>query len=248
MKKQKLFLILLLFIFSAINCFSQESGIIYYDEIHNWSKKRENCKYLPKSQRENSSYVWGQSEYTQKATLKFNKSATLFENIEDEAENREWSRRKTDFYIYRDLEKNEMLDIKTVLDKDYAIVDSIHCLNWKIRNDMKEIAGHICMNAYYYDTLRDKEIIAWFALDMPISIGPDGYCGLPGAILELNMNKGSLVYTATSIIPSENLKIEKPTYKKNRKEINFAELSVIEEKAILEAIKMKRPYFWQLSY
>ncbi|MDR1346779.1 MAG: GLPGLI family protein [Bacteroidales bacterium] len=234
---------------SSCGVFAQSSGVINYDVIHNWTKKIANCKHIPKTDSERLTYVWGESDWTVKSTLKFNSNQTLFEYLPNEDEYLKWSSRKEDFYIYRDLENNRMLDIVKILGKEYAIEDSIHCINWKIRNGMKEIAGHICMNAYYYDSLREKGIIAWFALDMTGSIGPDGYCGLPGIILELDMNNGSVIYTATSIIPAtDEIPIAKPVIKKKRKIATFAEYQAIEKKAILESNKQQRPYFWTVNY
>jgi GLPGLI family protein len=228
---------------------AQNSGIINYDITHNWIKKMANSKYISKSNSERAAYVWGEEEWTSKATLKFTDKQTLFEYLPDDDEERNWSSREEEYYIYRDLENNRMLDIVETLGKQYAIEDSMHCLNWKIGNGMKEIAGHICVSAYCYDSLREKEIVAWFALDMPGSMGPEGYCGLPGVILELNMNNGSVVYTATSIIPStEEVPIAKPIIKKRRKIVTFAEYQAIEEKVILNCRKEEAPYFWMLSY
>jgi len=136
-----------------------------------------------------------------------------------------------------------------VLDKDYVITDTIECQNWKILNDMKEVAGHICMNASYYDTIRKKEVLAWFALDLPISLGPNKYCGLPGMILEIFEANGAVVYTATHILLSEEkIEIKKPSIKKNRKAINFNEYNQIVIRYINESKKMQRPYFWGISF
>lgn len=242
----KKFFCLILFFFVFATSFSQNSGKINYTVTSNWSKMMENCNYLSQSERQQSSYVWGTHEWSYKSTLKFNPNVTLYELIPNE--NNGWSSRQEDFYMYRNLENSEMLDIRKSLGSEYVIIDSLQCLTWKIRNDMKEIVGHICMNAYFYDTLRNKEIVAWFALDMPYPIGPYGYCGLPGVILELDMNNGAQIITATSIIPDENIIIEKPIYKKKSKIIKFSDYQEIEKKAILDAVKMRRPYFWSISY
>jgi len=240
----------LIAILKFVDCnYAQNSGVINYNITYNWIKQMANSKYVSKNSSERMAYVWGESEWTVKAILKFNSKQTLFEYLPDDANERHWSSREKEYHIYRDLENNSMLNVLEIMDKEYAIEDSIHCLNWKIRNGMKEIANHICMSAYYYDSLREKEIEAWFALDMPITIGPEDYCGLPGVILELNMNNGSVVYTATSIIPSaEELPIEKPTIKKRRKIITFEEYQTIEKKIILNCRKEEKPYFWSLKY
>ena len=206
------------------------------------------CEFLSKAEKERAAYVWGGREYVQKAELKFNPDQYRFEYQEEEGETGyKW--RKEDYIIYRDRDKGETFDVITLLEKPVVLQDSLECQNWKIKSDMKEIAGRICMNASYYDTLRGKEVIAWFALDLPIPIGPERYCGLPGMILEVNEANGAVVYTATSILLSnEKIEIEKPVIKKNRKIINKQEYNKRELDYINESKKLQRPYFYGLEF
>ena len=224
-------------------CVAQENGVVTYTVTHDWIKKMLSCDYISKTERERSAYIWGgDNQQEEKAELKFNATESRYEKKPDE--DTRW-RQDEDYFIYRDREKNETLEIITVLNKDYALQDSIICQNWKIKNDMKEIAGHICMNAFCYDSLKGKEVVAWFALDLPIPAGPNRYCGLPGMILEINEANGALVYTATSILFSEEkMEIKKPEVKKKRKIIDNQEYNNILRKYIDESKKMQRPYFW----
>ena len=48
-------------------------------------------------------------------------------------------------------------------------------------------------------------VVAWYALDIPVSAGPETG-GLPGLILELDINKGSIVFKAVEI--SEKIKLQ----------------------------------------
>ena len=185
-------LLALILLLTTTCALSQESGIITYTVSHNWTKKIESSKTMSKAERERMAYVWGDNrEYTVKAELKFNPNEYRFEYKENEEYSR-W-RKGDDYIIYRDLEKNETFDVLTLLNKQYVIQDSINFPNWKIKNDMKEVAGRICMNASYYDPIKDKDVIAWFALDLPVPLGPDKYCGLPGMILEIDEANGAVV-------------------------------------------------------
>jgi GLPGLI family protein len=245
--KKILFLFLSIFI-CAIFCFCQENGVVSYTVSHDWPKKMATCEYLSKAERDRSAYVWGGRTYDQTAELKFNAQAYRFEYKED-AQGSTYQWRKEDYVIYRDRDKEEIFDVITLLSKEYVVKDSLSCQNWKIKNDMKEVAGRICMNASYYDSIKKKEVIAWFALDLPISIGPDKYCGLPGMILEINEANGAVVYTATSILFSdEEVKIEKPVVKKNRKNITLLAYNKIIADYIAECNKMQRPYFWGIAF
>jgi len=239
--KKSVFLMPTLFLI-AFFCFAQENGIVTYTITSDWVKMYASCDYLSKADRERNTYTWGgESNWERKAELKFNVDENRFE--EKPSETQRW--RRDDYIIYRDREKNETFDVMTLLSKDYVIKDAIVCQNWKIKNDMKEIAGRICMNASCFDSIKGKEIVAWFALDLPIPIGPDRYCGLPGMILEVIEANGAVVYTATSIIFSEEkIEIEKPVVKKKRKIIDSQEHNSIIGKYIADCRKMQRPYFW----
>jgi len=242
------FFILTLFSIAQF-CSAQENGVVTYTITHNWTKKMATCEYISKAEKERSAYVWGnESEYEYKAELKFNASEYRFElKEEEEAASYRW--RKDAYIIYRDRSKGEIFDIITLLSTEYAISDSFTCQNWKIKNDMKEVAGHICMNASFYDTIKGKEVVAWFALDLPISIGPDKYCGLPGMILEINEANGAVVYTATTVLLSnEKVEIIKPAVKKKMKILTNEEYNKKIMDYINECKTLQRPYFWSIEF
>jgi len=246
MKNRAIFLILSLLLTTSF-CYPQESGIVNYTITDNWIKKVESSKTMPKTEKERYIYVWkGNNEWIRKAELKFNSNEYRFEYKEDE-DNARW--RKEDYIIYRDRKNSETFDVLTLLSKQYVIQDSMVCQQWKIKNDMKDIAGHICMNASFYDTIKEKEVIAWFALDLPVPIGPNKYCGLPGMILEINEANGAVIYTATSVVlTNEKIEIEKPVVKKKRKTINQQEFDKKVLDYVNECKKTQRPYFWGITF
>jgi GLPGLI family protein len=79
------------------------------------------------------------------------------------------------------------------------IQDTLIFPQWKILNDIREIAGQICMNATFTDTLKGQQIIAWFSLSYPSFAGPERLSGLPGLILGVEVNNGALEIMAVSI-------------------------------------------------
>ena len=230
-------------------CYGQENGIVTYSVLHNWTKKIASCEYISKVERDRSAYVQGSGvEHEYQAELKFNASEYRYELKEsEEAASYRW--RKTAYIIYRDLANGKIFDITTLLSQEYGIEDTLVCQNWKIKNDMKEVAGHICMNASFYDTVKGKEVIAWFALDLPITIGPDKYCGLPGMILEINEANGAVVYTATNVLLSnEKVEITKPESKKKMKILTSVEYNKKIIDYINECKTLQRPYFWSIEF
>ena len=229
-------------------CLCQESGIVSYTVTSDWTKMMATCDYLSKAEKERSAYTWGGRTFERKAELKFNAGEYRFE-YQDDNEGSTYQWRREEYIIYRDRENEESTDIMTILDKQYVLKDSVVCQNWKILNDMKEVAGRICMNASWYDSIKKKEVIAWFALDLPIPLGPNRYCGLPGMILEINEANGAVVYTATTILlPEENVEIEKPVYKKKTKVIDYTMYDKIISDHIAQSKKMQRPYFWSIGF
>ena len=42
-------------------------------------------------------------------------------------------------------------------------------------------------------------MVVWYAEDIPVSVGPESFSGLPGAILEVNSDNGASITTAVEI-------------------------------------------------
>ncbi len=226
-------------------------GTIRYLRTGNWTKMYASVDYISKQQRERLSYVWGnRSEWKTYTLLHFNMDESKYEDSEEEAEagNEGWSNRKDVFFMKRNFKENTLYDGITMLGKTYLVHDSIVPPAWKILNDMKEVAGHICMNASLTDTIRNQRTIAWFALDMPVSAGPERFFGLPGIILEVNINEGALLMTADKItMQALTTELEVPAKIKGKK-IDSPGLNKLIEKQIKERKAAEEPWFWGIRY
>jgi GLPGLI family protein len=226
-------------------------GTIRYLRTQNWAKMMASVDYISKNQRDRMMYMWGtRSEWKTYTHLHFNATKSKYENSEEEAEpgNEGWSDRKETFFMKRNFANNTLYDGITLLGKTYLIHDSIVPPAWKIMNDMKEVAGHICMNASLNDTLRKQNTVVWFALDMPVSAGPDRFFGLPGIILEVDINNGALIMTADKIdLAPLTTELEVPAKIKGKK-ITMAEYNGLIEKQIKERKAAEEPWFWGMSY
>jgi GLPGLI family protein len=253
MKNKSFYLIINTAFFLLTACFVHaqgNSGTIKYTITHDMNKKMEANEFISKAQKEQSAYIWGSDNiYNEHAAFQFNHDSYMYKIIEKEDDGPGYSRKSREYIIYRNIKENTTYDVIRMLDKIYVIEDSIQYPKWKIKNDMKEIAGHICMNAYYRDTIKGKDVTAWFALDMPLHYGPDRYGGLPGMILEINMNNGAVVITATEVsFSEEEIKIEKPVYNKKQKNISEEEFTEIIYKFVQQCKKNKRAYYYSISY
>lgn len=226
-------------------------GTIRYLRTQNWAKMMSSVDYISKNQRDRMMYMWGtRSEWKTYTLLYFNSTESKYENSEEEAEpgSEGWSNRKETFFMKRNFKDYILYDGITLMGKTYLIRDSIVPPVWKIMNDMKEVAGHICMNASMNDTLRKQSTIVWFALDMPVSAGPDRFTGLPGIILEVDVNNGALVMTADKIdMKPLTTELDVPAKIKGKK-IDLANYNNLIEKQIKERKAAEEPWFWGISY
>lgn len=102
----------------------------------------------------------------------------------------------SDNEFYTNLEKDYSLD-KTEFFGRIFLIEGDQPIEWKMTSEMKMIAGYQCMKATY---MRDTiPIIAWFTPQIPISVGPDLYRGLPGLVLAVDSNDGQRTITAQSV-------------------------------------------------
>ena len=69
---------------------------------------------------------------------------------------------------------------------------------------------------------KEIEIVVWYTEAIPLSIGPDTYSGLPGAILEVDSDNGSNVISALNYIPKYSPKeLKQPTKGKKMNRAQF---------------------------
>lgn len=257
---QKILLLLPLFVLSlctvktnAQNAPVVPEGKIRYLIAHNWSKKMAALDYISQQRKERDAYMWGgsQSEWKEYGELFITPETSFYRNSEETAEGDEssYAWRRSAYAIRRNFGAASMFDQIEQLGTVYVIEDSLHCQDWKILNDLKEVAGHLCMNASWTDTIKDQQIIAWFALDLPLSSGPERFCGLPGLILEVEINDGALVITADKMdmraLTTEEASVPKKIKGKRIKEADYTD---IVRKYVQEKKKEETPWFWGLRY
>jgi GLPGLI family protein len=249
---KKILLALLCLLPLALSAQLQNEGTIRYLKTHNWAKMMYKLDYMSKQARERIMYQWGnRSEWKQYCVLHFNQNETKYEESEEKAEPDDeggYSWRKEAYFIKRNFEKQRTFEVHEMLGKTYIVDDTLRGLDWKIQNDLKEVAGHICMKAVYEDTLRKHKIEAWFAQDIPLSGGPERFYGLPGLILEVIFNEDALILTADKI-DYKKLTTELDTPKKLKgKRVVESQLNDVVREHIEDRKKAEQPWFWSLRY
>jgi GLPGLI family protein len=226
-------------------------GSVRYLMVNDWSKKMAAVDYLSKQAIDKMTYMIGdRGVYKTYSKLFLTPSQTKYEDSEESANKEDdgYSWLKDEYTITRNYEKKTMRDIIDLAGKTYIIEDSIHMPKWKILNEMKEIAGHICMNAAWTDTIKKQKVVGWFALDILNNGGPERFFGLPGLILEVNINDGALVITADQIaLKKLTTELDLPKKIKGKK-IKETEYYAILREYMAEKRKDEQPYFWSMRY
>jgi GLPGLI family protein len=246
MKKSAI--LLMLISFSAFCQEGKTEGFVQYERTTFWVNIMSRLTYLSAEEKDRIKLTWGSTDegWKQKMTLAFNESQSLYAYGEDNAE-QGWSGRKETFFLTKNFAAEHSTDYIDMLGKTYIVDDTLHTPTWKILNQIKEVAGFICMKAETVDTVKNQKITAWFAQDIPVMAGPERYFGLPGLILELDINDGDVVITASKV-EFKKLTNEFNLKKIKGKKISDAEYTKIIADFIKDSIKGERNPYWGLRY
>lgn len=89
---------------------------------------------------------------------------------------------------YTELEKNRQVWTTEFDGKEINVLKERKENEWVLQNEKKKIGDFICHKAVFLRVVngKEQEIIAWYAPEIPLQLGPKDYFGqLPGLILEL---------------------------------------------------------------
>ncbi|MCU0339207.1 MAG: GLPGLI family protein [Spirosomaceae bacterium] len=101
--------------------------------------------------------------------------------------------------VYRNYDNQEKIELKELAGQKFLVMDTLKKTNWKITGEMKKIHGHDCMQATMTNPANKQVTQVWFTEAIPAPHGPMVFGGLPGMILEANVNDGEMIYTAQTI-------------------------------------------------
>ena len=239
------------FLFFSLATHAQNTqGVVTYERVQHWSRIAARLPYLSREEKDRIKLTWGYDEgWKQKMKLSFSPARSTYTYATDRAENAEgtYSWRNQEFVLHRNFEGSKRLDVLEMLGRVYIVDDSLRTPSWKISNQLKEVAGYLCVKATTEDTLKKQKITAWFAQDIPSQAGPEQYFGLPGLILELDINDGDAVVTATNVEFRDAAKDLTPPKAKGRK-INGAEYTRLVRNHINDSVKSNRNPYWAMRY
>ncbi|MBO0939132.1 GLPGLI family protein [Fibrella sp. HMF5335] len=236
----------------AANAAPITEGVVHYERRAFWPKIYARMTYLSQEQKDRIANLT--RNFTQqkiKMNLTFSGTQSLYTHGSESAEYEDFDfkGRNEELVFYRDFDKERLLDIEETLGKTYIVSDSLRLPSWKIGNQIREIAGHLCMKATTSDPIRSQSITAWFAQDIPVPAGPEKYCGLPGLILELDINDGDVIIEAMSIDAKPVADVLKPPkVKAKTKRTTQAEFDKLLKNHIAEQMKEQQNPYWSIRY
>lgn len=129
---------------------------------------------------------------------------------------------------YTDINRKEVLILKEAYGETFLI--NSPKIEWEISNEIKVISNYTCYLATAIKEVKGRKGIirynvrAWYCPELTFSFGPIGYDGLPGLILELEINNEKYTAVKIKLNTKKDLKIEKP---KNGKEVTKDEFEEI---------------------
>ncbi len=103
---------------------------------------------------------------------------------------------------YKNYTTQKMIELRELGPKKYIIEDSLRKQNWKLSEETKTIKNYTCKKATAKNS-QNQDVIAWYAEDISTPSGPEGFGGLPGLILEMDIDNAGIVFTTLEITASE---------------------------------------------
>ncbi|WP_341906252.1 GLPGLI family protein [Fluviicola taffensis] len=134
---------------------------------------------------------------TEEFSLYFNDTVSLFSYITPEQPDpQSWMTLKNT--VYNKFNQHMRFVYMDMMGNSMTIGDSLVKHTWKITDKTRKIAGYECTRVIWQkdDSTR---IYAWYTTDIIATVGPENIQGLPGAVLGLATEDGSIVYFAKKV-------------------------------------------------
>ena len=225
-------------------------GRITYNRNADWISIMSKLSYVSQEDVDRATLTWGKNE--SKGTnydlvFKNNKSVYTYKEEEDN-ENMGWSWKQSAFILVADHKNKKIKEVREDIGAKFLIEDEMKKYKWKILNEIKEIEGYLCMKAETVNSIKEQTVHAWFTDAIPFQGGPEGYGGLPGMILELDINNGDAIITATKVdLETRVDKLPIPKKMKGKK-LDKAAYEEKLEKFIAQSVEGRKNPYWRIRY
>ncbi len=190
----KKILIAMILVGSSVNGWSQiTQGRIVFERKTNLKKRMGDNPRM-------KNFITEENKYRiENFEMFFNDSMCVFKPIaSDEPEQgfmRYFTQKNT---VYQNINSRQKYVIMDLWGNEAIIKDSMDRRTWKITESKRNIGGYDCRKAIW-EMNDSTRIYAWFSVDIVPSIGPEGFQGLPGAILGMATEDGSVIYFAKEV-------------------------------------------------
>ncbi|MFT4203421.1 MAG: GLPGLI family protein [Chitinophagaceae bacterium] len=122
--------------------------------------------------------------------------------------------------VFTDYATSKRLSTKSIFKSVLNVSDSIEKIKWRITDETREIAGFDCRraNGLIHDSVY---VVAFYTTQIPSSMGPESFHGLPGMILGLSMPYLHSTWFATQVFPkADEAKASETQINKKNKTVN----------------------------
>ncbi|NBU35148.1 MAG: GLPGLI family protein [Bacteroidetes bacterium] len=161
----------------------------------------------------------GETDFSRFATLKISQHKSLFvlhgtagfDAADEERQEITMVTAEPDRWYFSDRSKGLLNSFEqTMIGNTFQISEDIPKLEWNITEVEKLIGGFLCKLAN--TTFRGREYEAWYAVNLPLPMGPWKLNGLPGLILEANDKEQEVVFQFYSfqILLDPSIRIDAP--------------------------------------
>ncbi|MGE0077266.1 MAG: GLPGLI family protein [Bacteroidales bacterium] len=202
MKKIITLLTLCGFTFFGLAQESQNSGVVTYDMLLKFELKiqgdqdTEIMKMLPKEKKSKKELVFNQDISLYRNPVKENSEDEVVQESAGGA-NIVIKMVEPEEFVFFDIKSKKKIEQREFMSRKFLIESNADTIKWKITGNQKEIMGYNCLEAELVGA--SKKTIAWFAPALTVQTGPDGFTGLPGLILAVDIEEGKMTLTACKI-------------------------------------------------
>ena len=228
MKKSLLILLAIMFIASAIVAQNDiKSGVVTYEKTRKLELKIQGDAHdmensLPKERKSLREMI-----FTQDFSLYRNATKKQEDEVVKEAEGGGMMMIKMvepEEYFFSDIKGKVNTEQREFMGRKFLIEAKTDTVQWKMTGNQKTILNYPCMEAELVGS--EKKTIAWFTPMISVSTGPDGYVGLPGLILAMDIDNGKTLVEVKTIEAKaiDSKELAKP---KEGKKVTYAEFRKI---------------------
>lgn len=146
---------------------------------------------------------------TSKAELSFAGDESIFQNVKEEEDIRDNADVSGNRFVmkfgggdaqtYKNYGTGQTTEQREMGPRKYLIADSLPELGWHLQPDTMTIKGYLCKKAIGKNR-QGNAVIAWYTETIPVPTGPETLGGLPGLILQVDINNAEMVFTPLQII------------------------------------------------